>query len=110
MATLDGEQTVIIGVLPRDFHFAPTGAAEYWTAFHASTRCDLRRSCHGIYGVARLKHNVSFQAALANVIAIAKQLEKQYPDTNRDQGASLLQRNEVLVGDIRPMLATDRSH
>ena len=104
VAILDGDQTIIIGVLPRDFHFAPTGAAEYWTAFHASTECDLRRSCHSLYGVARLKDGVSFQAALANVVAIATQLEKQYPDTNRDQGASLSPLNDVLVGDIRPIL------
>ena len=47
---------------------------------------------------------MSFQAALANVVAIATQLEKQYPDTNRDQGASLSPLNDVLVGDIRPIL------
>ena len=103
-AVLDGNPAVIVGVLPRDFHFAPAGAAEYWTAFHASNGCDLRRSCHGMYGVARLKDGVSFQAASANVVSIAKQLEKQYPDSNRDQGAVLSPLTDVLVGDIRPIL------
>jgi ABC-type antimicrobial peptide transport system permease subunit len=96
---------VIIGVLPRDFHFAATGAAEYWLAFHPNaTGCDPRRSCHGIYGVARLKDGVTIQAALSNVVAIAKQLEQQYPESNRQQGGTLVPLNDVLVGVVRPIL------
>src|SRR6516162_5545721 len=72
-ATLSDHPTVIIGVLPRDFHFAATGAAEYWLAFHPNANgCDPRRRRHGIYGVARLKAGVTIQAALSNVVAIAR--------------------------------------
>ena len=101
---LNNTPIIIIGVLPRGFHFAPAGSAEFWTAFHASSECDLRRSCHGLFGVARLLDGVSLQAALANVQAIAKQLERQYPDSNRDQGAALMPLTEVIVGNIRPIL------
>jgi hypothetical protein len=35
-------------------------------AFHPNaTGCDPRRSCHGIYGVARLKDGVTIQAAVS---------------------------------------------
>src|SRR5262249_19150104 len=64
----------------------------------------LRRSCHNLYGVARLIDGISVGAALANVTAIAKQLEAQYPDTNRDQGAAVAPLTEVIVGNIRPLL------
>ena len=104
MAILDDTPTVIIGVLPRDFHFAPTGTAEYYAALRAHNSCEMRRSCHNLYGVARLKDGVSPQAASANVVAIAKQLEREYPDTNRSQGAALLPLSEVIVGNIRPIL------
>lgn len=44
-ATLSDQPTVIVGVLPRDFHFAAVGAAEYWLAFHpvlpAATRVEV---------------------------------------------------------------------
>ena len=100
---LDGLPATII-VLPRDFHFAPAEPAEFWTAFHATSECDLRRSGHGLYGVARLKDGLSIDAALSNVKAIAKQLERQYPESNRDQGATLAMLSEVIVGDIRPIL------
>jgi macrolide transport system ATP-binding/permease protein len=89
VVTLDGAPHVIIGVLPRDFYFAPAGRVEFWTALQPFYPCDLRRSCHGIWGVARLRDGISLQAAIANVKSIAKDLEKQYPDSNRDQGADL---------------------
>ena len=104
VVTLDGAPHAIVGVLPREFHFAPVGSAEFWTALHAERPCDLRRICHGLYGVARLNDGVSFAAALANVTAIAQQLEKLYPGSNRDQGAALSPLNEVIVGNIRPVL------
>jgi macrolide transport system ATP-binding/permease protein len=102
--TLDGEPTAIIGVMPREFHFAPIEPVEYWVTMHATGECDLRRSCHSLYGVARLKDGVTLALALANVKAIAAQLEKEYPDSNRGQGAALTSLSEVIVGDIRPIL------
>ncbi|MFL6464196.1 MAG: FtsX-like permease family protein, partial [Bryobacteraceae bacterium] len=54
--------------------------------------------------MARLKDGVSIQTALANMKSIAQQLEKQYPDSNRGQGASVISLTEVIVGDIRPIL------
>jgi macrolide transport system ATP-binding/permease protein len=102
--TLDGVPRTVIGVLPRDFQFAPAGRTEFWTAFHASGGCDLRRRCHSIFGVARLKSGVSLQAAVSDVEAIAQQLEQQYPDSNRNQGANLVPLREMIAGEIRPVL------
>ncbi|HYL09494.1 MAG TPA: ABC transporter permease [Candidatus Acidoferrales bacterium] len=102
--TLDGGANTIVGVLPEDFEFAPQGRAEFWTTYHPSHGCALRRGCHNLQGVARLKDGVSIQAAAAEMRLIASALEKQYPDTNRGQGASVLPLSEVIVGDIRPIL------
>ena len=60
---LDGQPNIIIGVLPKNFHFAPAEPAEFWTALHATGGCDLKRSCHSLYGVGRLKDGISMQAA-----------------------------------------------
>jgi predicted permease len=102
--TLNDAPHTIIGILPREFHFAPAEPAEFWTTLDANGSCEKRRSCHNLYGVARLKDGVSIQSALADVKAIARQLEKQYPDSNRDQGASVALLSDVIVGDIRPIL------
>ena len=45
-----------------------------------------------------------FEAAFANMTAIARQLEQQYPGSNRDQGANVVSLSEVIVGPIRPIL------
>ncbi len=102
--SLDGTSNVVVGVLPRDFHFAPAEPAEFWMALHATSECDLRRSCHSIYGVGRLKDGVSPPVALANLTAIARRLEQQYPDSNRGQGAAVSALSEVVVGRTRPTL------
>ena len=104
VVTADEGPVTIIGVLPREFHFAPVGQPEFWLAFQPVDGCDTRRSCHGMYGVARLKDGVSLETALANVVAIAKQLEKEYPDSNRGQGAAVAPLAETIVGVVRPIL------
>jgi macrolide transport system ATP-binding/permease protein len=91
-------------VLPPTFQFAPRARAEIWTTLDTRGSCETRRSCHNLDGIARLRNGVSVAAALANTATIARQLEAQYPDSNRGQGASVVPLSEVIVGDIRPVL------
>jgi macrolide transport system ATP-binding/permease protein len=102
--TLSGQGYSIIGVLPADFHFAPLGATEFWTTVDPLSYCEIRRSCHNLEGIARLKDGVSVKSALQDMQAIAKRLERQYPDSNRGQGASVIPLSEAIAGDFRPVL------
>lgn len=102
--TMDGEAVTVIGVLPSDFHFAPVEPVEFWVALRAVSGCETRRSCHSLYGIARLKNGETVSSALADVKVIAKQLEAEYPDSNRDQGAAVALLTEVITGDLRPIL------
>jgi predicted permease len=101
---LSGIGGTIIGVLPQDFQFAPRGNAEFWVSLQATHECQKRRDCHDLDGVGRLKDGVSAQNALADMKSIALQLERQYPDSNRGQSASVIPLSEAIVGDIRPIL------
>jgi macrolide transport system ATP-binding/permease protein len=101
---LSGIPFTIIGVLPGSFQFAPTGNAEFWTTLHPTDFCSLRRGCHNLVGIGRLKEGVTAQMALANVKAIASQLELQYPDSNRGQGAFVAPLSEQVVSDKRLVL------
>ncbi|HJT27217.1 MAG TPA: ABC transporter permease [Pyrinomonadaceae bacterium] len=102
--TSDDIQYTVIGVLPQNFHFAPVENAEFWVALNPIGTCFERRSCHSLHGIARLKNGVSTEAALADVTRIAKDLEAQYPDSNRDQGAFVAPLSEVIVGEVKPIL------
>ena len=102
--TSDDIQYTVIGVLPQNFHFAPVENAEFWVALNPIGTCFERRSCHSLHGVARLKDGVSNEAALADVTRIARDLEAQYPDSNRGQGAFVAPLSEVIVGEVKPIL------
>jgi len=102
--SLSGNDFTIVGVLPREFAFAPRGAAEIWAPLLDPSTCEQRRSCHDLDGVGRLRDGVTMQAALADLKGIARQLEKQYPGSNMHQGASVEPLSELIIGDIRPIL------
>jgi macrolide transport system ATP-binding/permease protein len=102
--TLDDAPVTIIGVLPQGFHFAPVEPAEIFATFNTLGPCDLRRSCHALFGVARLKDGLSFQAAQDDVTSIATRLEQQYPASNKDQGGAVRPLSEMIGGDLRPLL------
>ncbi len=55
------------------------------------------------FRLGRLKDGVSAGTALANLTAIAQQLQKEYPE-NLGQGAAVAPLSEVIVGFIRPIL------
>src|SRR5215471_14305792 len=100
--TLSGVPHIIIGVLPAGFQFAPLGKAEFWTTARPIGGCT--RGCHSLIGFARLRDGVSVDAARANIQAIARQLELQYPITNRGQGGFVELLAGQIVVDIRPVL------
>jgi predicted permease len=103
---LSGVAYTIVGVLPREFSFAPRANAGFWVPLGTLRECEKRRSCHNLDGVGRLRDGVTLQAASADFKTIARQLELQYPGSNRDQGASVISFAELVVGDVRPILLT----
>ncbi len=94
----------IIGVLPEAFQFAAAGATELWTNLHPVDNCSKRRSCHNLTGIGRLKDGISVESALAEMKTIARQLEIQYPNDNRGQGAYVAPLTHEFVRDVRPIL------
>ncbi len=100
---LSGVARTIVGVLPRDFQFAFRDNAEFWEAMQPTSECEKRRSCHDLYGVARLKDGITVEAALAEMKSIAAQLETQYPDSNRGQNAMVMPLSEAIIGEVRSL-------
>jgi predicted permease len=103
VVSLSGVAYTIVGVLPQDFQFALRGNAEFWEPLRPTQQCEKRRSCHNLDGLGRLKDGVSLAGSLAEMKSIAAQLEKQYPDSNRGNSASVILLSEAIVGEIRPI-------
>jgi macrolide transport system ATP-binding/permease protein len=105
---LTGDSRTIIGVLPPSFGFAYRGNGEFWTPMQvtADSQCERRRSCHNLIGFGRLRDGVTIAQAQGEFSGIAANLERQYPDSNRGQGASVISFSEATVGKLRPILLT----
>jgi predicted permease len=100
---LDNAPYSVIGVLPRDFHFAMR-AAEFFTTIHDPGPCEQSRGCRELYGLGRLREGVSLEAAAAGMKAIAARLEQDFPESNKGRTARLVPFRDAVVGDIRPTL------
>jgi putative ABC transport system permease protein len=109
--TLNGEPYTVVGVMPTSFN--PDEYGELWLpsawgvpAHPLLPNRDPRslRDRHYIDAWARLKPGVTLQRAREEMTTIAARLEKQYPDSNKDTGVSLIGMQDWLVGDIRPTL------
>ncbi|HEY9126577.1 MAG TPA: ABC transporter permease, partial [Acidobacteriaceae bacterium] len=104
---LNGDPYTVVGVLPKTFEFAPRGRMQFIAALLPRPGfCEMRRSCHSLIGVARLRDGVTITQADDEVKRIAKDLEAQYPDSNRGQGGIAMPLTEQVVGKIRPVLYT----
>ncbi len=102
--TLSNIDYTIIGVLPREFHFAPLGEADFWAALNDPNGCDRRRACHGLFGLGRLQDGASLKSADAAMQTEATLLANQYPDSNHGFSATAIPLTESIMGDIRPVL------
>jgi predicted permease len=101
--TLQGEPHVVIGVLPRDFHFPMAEHADFWATIRGPQACWEARGCRSLETVARLADRVSVQAATADLDVIVRHLRRLYPDPNPET-ARLVPLREVMLGDVRPIM------
>jgi predicted permease len=94
---VNGLPHTIVGVTPEDFHGTFVGYSfQFWVpasmqSQHISAgKYELDdRAARWIEGFARLKPGVTIQQAQAEVSAIAAQLEREYPATDRGRGIRL---------------------
>jgi putative ABC transport system permease protein len=100
---LSGEAYTVVGVMPREFKFAPFWAtkAELWAPLNLRPRQADRRGA-SLRVFARLKPGVTLEQAQAEITSIAGHIEQQFPGTSQDMKVVSLR--EMVVGKIRPAL------
>ena len=101
--TLDGQSYTVVGVMPRDFKFAPFWAtrAELWIPNALGDRVH-NRGGNSLRVFARLNPGITLAQARTEIATITARLERQYPGTNRNVTVTPLK--EKVVGKVRTPL------
>jgi predicted permease len=99
---LNGVPHTVLGVVPdapvfiqRVQVYVPLA----WTDDERATRPN-----HNYLGIAKLKPGVDVARAQADMTAISKRLEAQYPEDNTDWGALVRPLQDDMIGDVRTSL------
>jgi predicted permease len=101
---LDGKPVTIVGILPRNFEFAPSKSAPLWVPLHPAGDLGARRSLRWFNAIARLAPGVSPERARAEMNGITAQLASAHPKEDESMVFLLANFRERISGKIRPLL------
>ena len=103
--TLNGEPHVVLGVMPGAMRF-PSRLTDVWLPIGpvVPTFPQSRGVHPGLYAIGRLKAGVSYEQAVADMDRVARSIEAEHPDSNRDVAVATIPYFEQVVRSIRPIL------
>ena len=101
---LDNRPYTVVGIMPARFElFAP---ADIYVPFGpwAATLPEDRGWHPGIFPIARLKSGVTLEQAQTEMDGISRQLEAEFPESNKNVRALVARAQDQLVQNVRPAL------
>jgi predicted permease len=102
--TLDNKPATIVGVLPRDFQFAPSNDFPLWVPMHATQDLLTRRNLRWLNVFARLAPGVTMAQAHAEMDGITAQLAREYPQQDGSVFVAIGTLRQRIVGQVQPLL------
>ncbi len=97
---LDGSLWTVVGVLPGNFELL--GETSIWAMRPITNLNPRARGAYVVQAVGRLKPGVSITAAEVDLRAVADDLAREFPQTNKGRGLYLEPMHDSLVGrDLR---------
>jgi predicted permease len=104
---LNSQKWTIVGVMPPAFQF-PSAQYKLWVpmgfALAGAPGQAENRALRIFHMVALLKRGVTISRAQAGITALSRELQSQYPQTNKDFTITLLPFDDFLVGNVRSAL------
>lgn len=99
----DGKSYTVVGIAPAGFQLS--GPADIFTPLGQETEPRVQnRGARFLHVLARLRPGVTLAEAQAEAALIARNLDAQYPQSNRGVGMRVLPLQDELVGDVRATL------
>jgi putative ABC transport system permease protein len=97
---LDGSLFTLIGIVSGDFQLI--GQSSIWAMRSLVNLPPRARGAYVLQVVGRMKPGVSLQAAAADLGAVADNLAREFPQTNKGRGVALERMHDSLIGsDLR---------
>jgi putative ABC transport system permease protein len=94
---LDGEQHMIIGIMPSDFRFPMLNSAPFWVPL-------VLEESYAVMPIARLKPDVTIEQARAHMALMGRQLEEVDPQRNAGRTITVHRYLDDLFGNNRRIL------
>lgn len=94
-----GRPVPIVGVLPPRFRFPDD--TDLWVPRNINSEDMKYRGGQNWLAVGRLKPGVAIESAQAEMTIIARRLEQQYPEANKDRTVGIKRLRDKMVGDVR---------
>jgi putative ABC transport system permease protein len=101
---LDSNSVTVVGVLPKEFEFAPRGSVQIWVPLHISGDFVTRRSLRWISAVGRLARGTTLAQAEAEIGLINTHLAAAYPQQNGSISVIVAPLRDRIVGKVRPLV------
>jgi putative ABC transport system permease protein len=99
---LDGTSRTVVGVMPQGFRFP--SQTDLWVPAVPLFAANDNRTWRADQVIARLKPGVDVQQARTEMALIAERLAAQYPDSNKEIGATAVPLREPWTGQVRGSL------
>jgi putative ABC transport system permease protein len=101
--TLDNRAVTIVGIMPPDFDFPYD--TELWMPLALTPQQMSERSKRNLYVLGRLKGSVTVAQAQTEMLAIAKRIEQQHPQTNAGLNVQVIRLRDQQADFTRPLLS-----
>src|SRR5262249_1124116 len=103
---LDAVPYAVVGVMPAEFDFPPSGRIDVWTplSFDPNDAHGRSRKARSLSVAARLAAHVTPEQAEREMTVIASRLATTYPDSNTGWGVRVIAAQQQLVTTVKPAL------
>ncbi len=102
--TLNDDAFTVVGVLPREFHFARLGDPDLFVTLSPSKPAVERRFMHWMWAIGRLRDGATREQANAELASIASARAQADPQWHKDTSLRAAPLREALVGPIGPVV------